>query len=672
MAADQRLQFIIPNKTPIVQLECSTAFQKLSDKEKKYAHYLSQAGWAGGLICLLQTSPEAPLIFSLVLKLFKAESIEDLQKKALEKVAGLSAEEFQALLMYCSAFLSNFGNYKSFGDTKFVPDISQEKLEGIVMCSKAHSVDPSGVDELWNLVKVQIFSLDAKVQQLGLAEKGLTTYFSSNCTEADAEIAKTFMNEKKIQAYNTRLFKTAENGKTTYEIRLASSELGDAQKDLNLGKHEHDNVTFVVSRGDYAPLMAQVVDNLKKAKEFAANTNEEKMLEGYINSFSSGSVEEHMEGSRYWIRDTGPIVEGYIGFIESYRDPFGVRGEWEGFVAIVNKEMSAKFGSLVENAESFLPLLPWPKEYEKDTFLRPDFTSLEVLSFASSGIPAGINIPNYDAIRQNEGFKNVSLGNVLAGHSTDQVVTFLEKSDMVSSWYLPGETWDSKFPVISSSYEECRAECVGIYLCTSREILKIFGHEGQAASDILYINWLNMVRAGVLGLEFYTPKTNSWRQAHMQARFVILRVLMEAGQGLVTIERLTGEDGKPDAVVKLDKEKIETVGKEAIGNFLRKLQVYKSVADYKTAKELYDKYSAVNDDSPEKFLSLRSIVLARKQPRRMFVQVNTSISDDGDVTMTDYEASTAGMIQSYVERYSGTDYGEILHKLWKKDSAHFN
>ena len=59
----------------------------------------------------------------------------------------------------------------------------------------------------------------------------------------------------------------------------------------------------------------------------------------------------------------------------------------------------------------------------------------------------------------------------------------------------------------------------------------------------------------------------------MQARYVILRVLLENAPGLVSIEYTTGSDGKSDILVCLDKTKLESLGKSTIGDFLRKLQV---------------------------------------------------------------------------------------------------
>lgn len=100
-----------------------------------------------------------------------------------------------------------------------------------------------------------------------------------------------------------------------------------------------------------------------------------------------------------------------MGWIETYIDPQNIRAYYECWVAIVDKDKSAKFKKLVENSEQVIPLLPWPKNMEKDNFLAPDFTTLEIITFATNSCPLGINIPNYDDIRDNEGFKNVFLSN---------------------------------------------------------------------------------------------------------------------------------------------------------------------------------------------------------------------------------------------------------------------
>jgi dipeptidyl-peptidase III len=46
----------------------------------------------------------------------------------------------------------------------------------------------------------------------------------------------------------------------------------------------------------------------------------------------------------------------------------------------------------------------------------------------------------------------------------------------------------------------------------------------------------------------------------------------------------------------------------------------------------------------------RPMVLDKKTPRKIFVQANTVLQDDGKVSLKEYEPTLEGMVQSYVER----------------------
>ncbi|KUL84311.1 hypothetical protein ZTR_07553 [Talaromyces verruculosus] len=619
--------------------------------------------------------------------------------RSLAEKTGVESQDLQYFLEYSAQFLGNCGNYKGFGDSKFIPRLTPDAFK------KLASITPEteAAFEKANSTGGGIYETsDVGLMHLGYPDKGhLTTYYpdSPNITKDEITAVGDFLEKKGLPVENTRLRKTAQGD---FELLIASGLSSPPSRDRDLGVE--DSWTLEAAPvagkklslvfGDYQNEMSRIAHSIKQAELNAANDTQKKMLEQYAKSFGTGSIEAYKESQRLWVKDQKPAVETDLGFVETYRDPHGVRGEWEGFVSMVNLVRTRTFSDLVNGASQYIVRLPWDKEFEKDKFLSPDFTSLEVLTFAGSGIPAGINIPNYDDIRQNLGFKNVSLGNVLSAKAPNEPVPFIAEKDLekfqkyrdeafevqvglhellghgtgkllqetapgvynfdvqnppvspitkkpVSTWYKPGQTWSSVFGAIASSYEECRAECVAMALSCDFDILKIFGHgDGQTdinndAGDVLYVAYLQMARAGVVALEFWDPKSRKWGQAHMQARYSILRTFLDAGDDFVKLVH-TKED-LSDLEIHLDRSKILSHGRPAVESYLQKLHVYKSTADVVAGTQLYNDITSVDDWWGTK---VRNIVLQKKVPRKVRYHAN---SDDLELL----DLSTTALTNTY-------------------------
>ncbi|OJJ41249.1 hypothetical protein ASPWEDRAFT_47868 [Aspergillus wentii DTO 134E9] len=683
MDAKVKQHYLADSPPSVVRLEIKSHFDNLKDaKLRKYAHYISRAAFEGTRITLRQVSPESEPIYDLIISLYHTCNGD---WASLAQKASVSDEHLRFFLEYAVQFLGNCGNYKGFGDSKFIPRLPAAAFEALA----STTAETKAAFEKASKTGGGIYETNEQsLMHLGYSEGGhMTTYYpdSPSITKDEITAIGDLMEKKGLPLENTRLRKTSSGD---FELLIASGVSSPPAQDRDLGETD----SF------------ELEGNLKgktirfKAGLNAANDNQKRMLDSYAKSFGAGSIEAIKESQRIWVKDQKPALETNLGFVETYRDPHGVRGEWEGFVALVNLERTRSFGKLVDSAESMIPKLPWGEDFEKDTFLSPDFTSLEVLSFQSSGIPAGINLPNYDDIRQNLGFKNVSLGNVLSAKAPNEPVPFISEKDLdvyrrcrdpafevqvgihellghgtgkllqetapgeynfdksnppmspvtnkpVSTWYKPGQTWSSVFGAIASSYEECRAECVAMVLGCDFEILKIFGFgDGKEdlsneAGDVLFASYLQMARAGLVALEFWDPKTQKWGQAHMQARYSILRTFLDAGDDFVKL--VHSKEDLSDLEIHLDRSKILTHGRPAVEKYLQKLHVYKSTADVEAGKKLYDDITSVNEWWGTQ---VREIVLKNKVPRKVFVQGNTILNGD-EVTLKEYEPTLEGMIQ---------------------------
>ncbi|KAF4615358.1 hypothetical protein D9613_003051 [Agrocybe pediades] len=433
-AAVNAERFLADRTAPVCSLEIGASFAQLSEKEKKYTHFLGLASWAGARIIQGQWTAQAQDLYDLLILTFSdgKDSLADLA--GLQKASELNATEWEDLLQYASQVLSNLVNFKTFGFTKIIPRVSSDKFEAVV--SKSPSKDKAL--PLWNSLKEHIYATTPE-SSLFIGKRNLghisNYYLGEPITDDEVAAVQAAAEKIGIDVLNTRVVK---NNANDFTLLIASAESQPhALHDIETKSGE--KAKLKVQYGDFSDALSKVVEALKEAQKYTANDNQTKMIESYIKSFTTGSIQDHKDGSKWWVQDVGPVVESYIGFIETYVDPYGGRAEWEGFTAIVNKKLSAKYETLVNDAPNLIKVLPWGKDFEVDVFRKPDFTALEVVSFATGGIPAGINIPNYYDIRESTGFKNVSLANILAAKAPNEELTFIHPDDV--ELY---NAWDSR------------------------------------------------------------------------------------------------------------------------------------------------------------------------------------------------------------------------------------
>lgn len=121
-------------------------------------------------------SPESEDIYDFIIELYKTCNGD---WKSVQEKAGITAEDLQHFLEYAGQFLGNCGNYKGFGDAKFVPRCGEKAFEALAATS-------AKAGEHYKSTKGGIFSSDnSGIMHLGYLDEARSSVPTSCIRDTD-------------------------------------------------------------------------------------------------------------------------------------------------------------------------------------------------------------------------------------------------------------------------------------------------------------------------------------------------------------------------------------------------------------------------------------------------------------------------------------------------------
>ena len=570
-------------------------FESLTVEQKALVYYLSEAALWGRDILYDQNGA-----YNLRIR----RTLEALYSRKPE--AASQTSEWEAFERYLKRVWFSNGIHHHYAEDKFLPEFSQEWF--VEACREA------GVeyDEAILPVMFDPAVMPKKVCQ----DAGKDLVLNSACnyyegvTQAEAEAwyaaHRDTSDEPLWIGLNSKLVKDG-NGNIVERVFKAEGD------------------------GLYREALQHVVENLEKAKAYAENDKQRKVIELLIEYNKTGNLKTFNDYAIAWVQDLDSRVDFINGFTEVYGDPLGITGAWESMVNFKNVAATERTRILSANAQWFEDNSPTDKRYKKPECRGISAKVITAAVLAGDCYPAtpiGINLPNANWIRKNYGSKSVTIENLTeayyqasqgdgfneefmlsdterelakkyGGLMSDVHVDLHECLGHGSGQLLPGVSKDN-LKEHGSTLEEARADLFSLYYMADAKLVELgIAPDEEAYKSQYYQQLMNGAMTQLVRVE---PGKNI-EESHMRDRALIANWVLAHADSVSPEAEIIVENNKHYLRIN-DYEGVRRL----FGELLAIVQEVVSTGDYARACELVETYAVKVDRD------LHRELLARYQP----------------------------------------------------------
>lgn len=565
-------------------------FDDLTLKQKTLVYYLQEAALQGRDILFDQNCK-----YNLVIR-------QTLEQVYQNYKGDKSSSDYLGLLKYLKQVWFANGIHHHYSMDKFTPEFSQSFFDAQVKklaVSKLPLAKGQTVSSFLKEINKVIFDPTFMAKRVNQADgQDLILTSANNLYEG--------VTQKEVEDYYNSIKNLNDTTPISYGLntKVVKENGKVVEKPFKVG-------------GIYSKAITKIVYWLKKASSVAENDAQKAYIDKLIEFYTTGSLKTFDDYSIMWAEETKSTVDFINGFIESYGDPLGMTGSWEGMVNFKNKEASHRTQLISENAQWFEDHSPVDSRFKKENVKGVSAKVITAAILAGDSYPStpiGINLPNSNWIRAAHGSKSVSLENITDAYDevangtgfneefaySDTEVQLMRKyltiadklhTDLheclghASGQILPGVDVDA-LKAYGSTLEEGRADLFALYYLADPKLVELGIFKSP---DTYKAEYYKYIMNGLMTQLTRIEPGKDIEESHMRNRKFISEWCYQQGKADNVIEYVK-KNGKTYIKIN-DYAKL----RELFGKLLAEVQRIKSTGDFEAGRQLVENYGVKVD-----------------------------------------------------------------------------